>query len=323
MKPYFTIGIPVYNRPTYLKEAVNSVLKNSFQDFELIISDDHSDSKTISYLKSLNNPKIHVLYSESRIGMVNNWKKLIDSASGKYIKLLMSDDIIFPNTLKITHTLLKKYELDYLVSSGYIFFDEININDKEYIKLCRQGNIDSHNIIIQDSFLFLNEKKCFKYYWSNPNAYTIRADILKNTVKTNKFKEANSLLGQTGHCIDTYLLYESVLNTKTKILKVNQPLYGLRFHKNNASKKYSSDLLYHLEGDRYINYTLFQYRGLENFYIFKHAIIVYLDKLVYYKNPLFLFKHTGQLFFFMIHTLINIFNKKNDIFYLKNYELPN
>ena len=61
-----TVYIPTYNRLKFLKRAVDSVLSQSYQNFELIIIDDYSQDKTVEYLKKLSSKSvIYVLFSHT------------------------------------------------------------------------------------------------------------------------------------------------------------------------------------------------------------------------------------------------------------------
>ena len=96
------------------------------------------------------------------------------------------------------------------------------------------------------------------------------------------------------------------------MIEMDLPLYAVRYHESNLSKSYSQNLLYHLNGDKYIHYILYEYKGIENLYIVRHAFRIYFNKLFSNKRKIFslnLFKWTFQLFVFIFQHLFNI-NKK-------------
>lgn len=87
-----SVIIPSYNHEKYIKQAINSVLNQTYQNFEIIILDDCSKDKTKKILKNYKDERIKILYNQTNIGAVNTLNNLIDLANGEYIALLNSDD---------------------------------------------------------------------------------------------------------------------------------------------------------------------------------------------------------------------------------------
>ena len=107
---FFSVIIPAYNRKYFLKIAVESVLSQSFQDFELIIVDDGSTDSTKTLIKEYLNfsRKIHYLYQENK-GPASARNKGIKKAKGEFICFLDSDDRYRINKLEITYEFIKKF----------------------------------------------------------------------------------------------------------------------------------------------------------------------------------------------------------------------
>ena len=83
-QPFFSILIPSYNRLDYLGKCLDSVLKNDFNDFEIIISDDHS--KNIKEIKALVNPylsyeNITFIHQPQNLGLHGNYNFLVNTVS--------------------------------------------------------------------------------------------------------------------------------------------------------------------------------------------------------------------------------------------------
>jgi len=106
--PLLSVCIPVYNGEEYIKFAIESVLGQNFTDFELIIVDNKSTDNTLSVVKGYKDDRIKIIENESNIGLVPNWNKAVNSASGKYIKILPHDDFIYPGCLKLQCDILEK-----------------------------------------------------------------------------------------------------------------------------------------------------------------------------------------------------------------------
>lgn len=89
-----TIAIPTFNRLGLLRRAVDSVLMQDYENFEIVISDNASTDGTHDYLGTLCDSRIKVFINTKNIGMVANWQQCLSSATGEYF-LLMSDDDAF------------------------------------------------------------------------------------------------------------------------------------------------------------------------------------------------------------------------------------
>jgi len=305
-KPLFTIAVPVYNRLGYFIDALNSILNQTFKDFEVVIVDDCSTDGTWEYIKTIDDPRIRLFRNEKNIGIVPNWRRCIEKAKGRWFKFLMSDDLMFPDSLYILKKLIDKYTENYVIVTSGIDF--INTKDIE-----RYININVREINYTDKYVkpmdkIITERKRFNQTWAMPNSYTLLTEDLKELVKTDKYKEVEDKLGQTGHCVDYFILYSVALKYKTMI-EMDLPLYAVRYHKSNLSKSYSQNLLYHLNGDKFTHYILYEYKGIENLYIVRHAFRIYFYKLFSNKRNFFslnLFKWTFQLFIFIFKHLFNI-----------------
>lgn len=102
MKPFFSIVIPTYNRANRLMVAIDSVLNQTFEDFELLVVDDGSTDDTASQVKerSLKNPRLKYIFQENaERGAARN--KGVSHAVGDYVMFLDSDDEFLPDCLQI------------------------------------------------------------------------------------------------------------------------------------------------------------------------------------------------------------------------------
>ncbi|NIV42878.1 MAG: glycosyltransferase [Candidatus Dadabacteria bacterium] len=89
--PLFTVIIPTFNRKVFIKTAVDSVLKQTYEDFELIIVDDGSTDGTENLIEKYEDSRLKYYYQEN-IGVSSARNKGIEESSGKYIAFLDSDD---------------------------------------------------------------------------------------------------------------------------------------------------------------------------------------------------------------------------------------
>ena len=92
-----SVVMPTYNTDiSYLKEAVDSILNQTFQDFEFIIIDDGSTNNSVEYLKSLSDSRIRIIRNEKNIGITKSLNIGFREAKGKYIARMDADDVSLP-----------------------------------------------------------------------------------------------------------------------------------------------------------------------------------------------------------------------------------
>ena len=131
-----SVIIPTYNSSKTVKRSVESVLNQTYQNFEIIITDDNSNDNTVSviekYLKNHNNIKLFCLDENRGAGYARNF--CIEKASGDYIAFLDSDDYWYPNKLEIQIRFMKKRNIHFTYSS-YDIIDEVG---RKKIKLMQK-----------------------------------------------------------------------------------------------------------------------------------------------------------------------------------------
>ena len=109
MEPLFSVVIPVYNRAGIVGRAINSVLLQSCQDFEIIVVDDGSKDNLRFVLNSLDNFRIR-LVRQVNSGASAARNHGIDTATGKFVAFLDSDDAFLPHHLEVMERLLRDTE---------------------------------------------------------------------------------------------------------------------------------------------------------------------------------------------------------------------
>ena len=92
--PQITVAMPVYNGEGYVHLAIQSVLDQTYSDFELLIVDNCSTDGTLEVVKAFSDPRIRLHVNTSNLGMVSNWNRSVELATGEYIKFLSHDDLL-------------------------------------------------------------------------------------------------------------------------------------------------------------------------------------------------------------------------------------
>jgi glycosyltransferase involved in cell wall biosynthesis len=99
-QPLFTVATITYNSANYIRQAIESVLSSSYEDFEFLISDDCSTDNTWQIIQEYKDSRIKSWRNESNIGEYPNRNKVIKEASGNYILFVDGDDILYRDSLR-------------------------------------------------------------------------------------------------------------------------------------------------------------------------------------------------------------------------------
>lgn len=132
--PAISILMPVYNTAPYLREAMDSMLSQTFTDFELIVLNDCSPDNAEEILDTYDDPRIVRYKGEKNEGLSNVLNVGIDMARGKYIARMDSDDVSLPNRLQVQVDYLEAHPEVDLVSVGMQLFgakEEVWIREKD------------------------------------------------------------------------------------------------------------------------------------------------------------------------------------------------
>ena len=107
-KPYVSVGLPVFNGEDYLEEALDSILAQTYSDFELIISDNASTDRTeeICRAYTVRDKRIRYFRNETNLGAAKNFNRVFELSSGEYFKWASYDDVLGPEFLSRCITVL-------------------------------------------------------------------------------------------------------------------------------------------------------------------------------------------------------------------------
>jgi glycosyltransferase involved in cell wall biosynthesis len=100
LKPQISICIPTYNGEKFIAKTIQSVLDQTFSNFEIVVSDDGSTDKTLEIVRSFSDPRIVRVDSLSRVGAEANWNNSVANASADLIKLVCQDDLLYRQCLQ-------------------------------------------------------------------------------------------------------------------------------------------------------------------------------------------------------------------------------
>ena len=210
--PFFSIVIPAYNRASLLPSTLESIWKQSFSDFEVLLVNDGSTDKTGELLVSIQNeePRLKIISQENTergAARNNGWK----NASGKYVVFFDSDDLMHPTYLQEMHKIIEATHPE-LVCGKIQFQDE-------------KGGIKQH--IDQKGLFGLYNYKLFLK--GNPIACHF---AVKNTIHAFKpFHEDRDLASME----DWIFLLQ---NTQSRYIYIHSdPLVTMRIHSEQSMKQ--------------------------------------------------------------------------------------
>lgn len=166
-----TVCIPTYNHARYLAAAIESVLAQTFGDFELIVVDNASTDNTrdlmLGYLAR--DPRVRYFCNPRNLGMVGNWNKCLEYATGEYVKVLCSDDALEPECLERAVAILDRNASVGLVTCARQVVDE-SLRPLQVLKFAEGSGVWSGREAIKRSLEKINPI-------GEPTAVVFRRDL--------------------------------------------------------------------------------------------------------------------------------------------------
>lgn len=259
--------MPVFNVELYLREAIDSVLNQSFKDFELIIINDGSTDNSENIINSYSDPRIrYIKQKNSGLSAARNLG--IKSVHGKFIFFLDSDDAISKNLLLESYEIIKKNQTDIIIF-GYT---RKRLNDTNYLR----NNIFCHEIDKKRAF-----ENIIKNSYENVSFVTAWGKVIRYSIINEFFFPINK--------IHEDVFYTNELYFKAKSIYICEaPLYYYRMNNNsltrsgfNLSKKING-----IEGKIH-RIEIIQENNFDHLLIAAHiSLVMYFNLDVFRKYPI-------------------------------------
>jgi glycosyltransferase involved in cell wall biosynthesis len=103
-----TVGLPVYNAMPFLPQTLESLLRQTHEDFDLLVIDDGSTDGSLDYLKSVKDQRLRLLSQENR-GLVATLNRMLEETHTPWLVRHDADDIAFPERLALTNEQISRY----------------------------------------------------------------------------------------------------------------------------------------------------------------------------------------------------------------------
>lgn len=155
MEPRVTVLMSVHNGEKYLGEAVESILHQTYRDFEFLIIDDASTDNTLNILQRYEDPRIKIIRNTVNLGLTKSLNIGLGRAKGEFIARMDADDISFPRRLEHQITYLDQHpEIAALGTGAYVINDtgsidhEIKYSESPTFQELLKGNQFVHGSIV-------------------------------------------------------------------------------------------------------------------------------------------------------------------------------
>jgi glycosyltransferase involved in cell wall biosynthesis len=109
-RPFFTVGIPTYNRAELLSRTIKRIINQNFNDFELIISDNASTDHTEIVARSFKDSRIRYFRQDVNVGAIQNWKKVATESCGEWLVFHQDDDFLVARFFERCHSIVKSLD---------------------------------------------------------------------------------------------------------------------------------------------------------------------------------------------------------------------
>jgi glycosyltransferase involved in cell wall biosynthesis len=118
----FSVLLPTRNRLSLLRYAIESVRRQDYDDWEIIVSDNFSEEDIAGYVHGLGDPRIQCFRTERFVPVTENWNNALERSRGDYIIMLGDDDCLLPSYFSTVRRLVEEHgQPDLLYSSGYMY----------------------------------------------------------------------------------------------------------------------------------------------------------------------------------------------------------
>lgn len=108
--PLFSICIPTFNRREMLCQAIRSAINQTYDNIEVVISDNASDDGTSEAVRALADPRIRYFRNDTNIGGAGNWERCVHLARGQFFSWLQDDDLLLPHFVSTAVRALRSTE---------------------------------------------------------------------------------------------------------------------------------------------------------------------------------------------------------------------
>ena len=164
--PEVTVAIVFFNAMPHFPLAVQSVLRQTFADFELVLVDDGSTDGSLEYARSLSDPRVRIISDGKNLKLNRRLNQAVQSARGKYFFRMDGDDVMFLDRLEVQIKILRESGENLVLGGSAVCIDENGV-----IKGFRPA-ISAPKDIRAARHAFIHPTVCAHTRWFNANPYS-------------------------------------------------------------------------------------------------------------------------------------------------------
>ena len=212
--PLVSVMLPVYNAECYVAEAIESILNQTYNNFEFIIVNDGSSDRSEEVILSISDERIRYYRNEVNLGLIGTLNKSISLSSGKYLARMDNDDICLPERLAKQVAFLESHP-------------EVGVLGTAFYNIDKAGEIFS-----ETAFPSQHNLLCWSLCFFSPLAHPT-VMMRRELVQSEGGYKAGIV-----HCEDYDFWYR--LSSKTKLSNLPDVLFKLRKHEMNSSSLFDT-----------------------------------------------------------------------------------
>jgi glycosyltransferase involved in cell wall biosynthesis len=214
-EPVITVILPAFNAEQFIKKAIESILAQTFSNFELIIINDGSTDNTDQVIRSFTDSRIKYIKNSENKGLIDTLNKGIDEAKGKYIARMDADDISLPTRFEIQVNYLNNHSDVDIVASTIIFINEKGEQTGTW-------PLDTKTINSNQITEALITENCIAH-----------PSVMGKTAIFTKYRYRKGRVN-----IEDYDLWLRMINNGRTIAKIEEPLLLYRVHEQSITGTY-------------------------------------------------------------------------------------
>lgn len=222
-KPLVSIFLPYYNDKKFIKDAIEGVLNQTYQNWELFLFNHASTDGSRKIAHDFNDFRIKHIDANENLGAGSglNSYNCLNLMNGKYIKFFCADDVMLPNCLEeMVNYLEKNQNIDFVFSNTYLIDDESNFLKKTWFEIKAENGIEISNI----------EENILKLLFMRHSPIPFPAVLLKKTDLKPEYLDKSYI-----HLFDVNLWTNLLFDSK-RVGIINEPLISYRKSKNQITK---------------------------------------------------------------------------------------
>lgn len=178
--PLVSIVIPTYNRADFMARTLDSAIKQTYENTEILVCDNASTDRTATivaeFIDTHPDKAIRYIRHNVNLGPVRNWFSGIHESRGKYVKILFSDDYLYPDSLISLIAPIENGDYAFAYGKVHNLWDGSN-----GIKVTNFDRQRPGNLVTSDDYIsgFFSSEQAYEDYPVSPCAALLRTDVLK------------------------------------------------------------------------------------------------------------------------------------------------